>query len=299
MFPGNRQTSCDMKPKFSLALVLAGILLAADASAAEDWSGIVSHNITVRLTGVRRIHKEPFNLVARFVTDDRAAREFTVEFPDNPPDAHVATIMNVIEHAAAQGYGGKSEWRALNIDVLLSVPPNTQGVVTNFNKWGIFTVSVPDYPTAHWEGEAVPLGKVIEQSERIVVAKCISAGAIKASGLTSVALEVEHVITGANTNHEIAGETYGQLRPGKFYLICLGNKSGADAPTRQIISNGLLPITEASWSSDWDKLPPKEQITQVLATRVIQLRSNLEQAAVERERLKKILEASRPLPKSK
>ena len=90
-----------MKQKFPLVLVLAGVLLVADAFAAEDWSGVVSHNITVRLTGVRRIKQEPFNLVARFVTEDRAKREFTVEFPSNPPDAHVATIMNVIDHCVA------------------------------------------------------------------------------------------------------------------------------------------------------------------------------------------------------
>lgn len=145
-----------MKQTFSLVLALIGVLLPADAFAAEDWSAIQSHNITVRLTGVRRIQKEPFNLVARFVTEDRAKREFTVEFPSNPPDAHVATIMNVIDHSVSwTTYRGRAEWPPLNLDVLLSVPPDAQGAVTNFTKWGIYTVSAPDYPTSHcgsWNG---------------------------------------------------------------------------------------------------------------------------------------------------
>ena len=131
MFPGSRQTNRAMKQKLSLVLALIGVLLAADAFAAEDWSAIRSHNVTVRLTGVRRIQKEPFNLVARFVTDDRAKREFTVEFPSNPPDAHVATIMNVIDHCVAwTTYRGQAEWPPLNMEVLLSVPPDAQGALT-------------------------------------------------------------------------------------------------------------------------------------------------------------------------
>jgi len=47
-----------MKQKFSPVLALIGVLLAADAFAAEDWPGIVSHNVTVRLTGVRGIRKD-------------------------------------------------------------------------------------------------------------------------------------------------------------------------------------------------------------------------------------------------
>ena len=94
-----------MKQKLSLVLALTGVLLSADAFAAEDWSAIRSHNITVRLTGVRRVQQKPFNLVARFVTEDRAKREFTVEFPANPTDAQA---------------------------------------VTNFTKWGIYAVSVPN-----------------------------------------------------------------------------------------------------------------------------------------------------------
>ena len=78
-----------MKQNFPLVLALTVALLTNDAVAAEDCSAIRSHNITVRLTGVRRIQQEPFNLVARFVTEDRAKREFTVEFPSNPPDAQV------------------------------------------------------------------------------------------------------------------------------------------------------------------------------------------------------------------
>jgi len=283
---------------FCLALVMSGLLIVTDAFGTEDWSALKSRNITVRLTGVRRNKQAPFNLVARFVTSDRAAMEFTVEFPAHAADAHAATIMNIIDHSVSwTSYRGKSEWPPLNMDVLLSVPPDTQGVVTNFSKWGIFTVSVPDYLTAHWEGDVVPIDEVIERSARIVVARCLAAGPIKASGLTSVGLEVEHVIKGAETNREFFAEAYGFLREGRSYLVCIGRPQRPDIGGSPVIGSGLLPIMEAGWSSDWDTLSPKEQLAKILSARMLHLGYELKGARTEYERLRKILQASYPVQK--
>ncbi|OAI49937.1 hypothetical protein AYO44_18160 [Planctomycetaceae bacterium SCGC AG-212-F19] len=120
-----------------LTVTPASLVAAAEPVLAKD----LTDNVRVRVVAARIGETRGQNLMVRLVRVDDPQNEAVVTFPSHSHTPHELTLMNFVRFATAWDRDKDAhEWQPMTADVVLSVPKDATGRVTDYSRW--FLVSI-------------------------------------------------------------------------------------------------------------------------------------------------------------